>query len=174
MRTVSAFSMQFTVSAQYAAMTNAIAEERSRKSIWAGLGFGGSQCSLFLTYALLFWYGSTLVAKGDVTFEEMMTAILTLMLGALGLGTALADVGDQTEGMKAAARIFLAIEDGHRSPIDGLSMTGLKPGAPPGHLPSTSTNKNSPTSRAQGRIELKNVTFRYPSRPDTEVAFCPT
>ncbi len=166
MRTVSAFSMQFTVSAQYAGMTNKIAEERCRKSIWAGLGFGGSQCSLFLTYALLFWYGSKLIDKGDVSFEEMMTAILTLMLGALGLGTALADMGDQKEGMKAAARIFRAIEEGQKSPIDGLSMTGLKPGAASPPLPST---KGSPTSRAKGRIELKNVTFRYPSRPDTEV-----
>ena len=100
MRTVSAFSMQFTVSAQYAAMTQKITDTRCRRSVWAGLGFGGAQCSLFLTYAMLFWYGSTLISKGKITFENMMTAILTLMLGALGLGTALADMGDQKEGVK--------------------------------------------------------------------------
>ncbi len=35
-----------------------------------------------------------------------MTAILCLMLGALGLGTAFADMGDQKEGLQAAHRIF--------------------------------------------------------------------
>ena len=65
-------------------MTLKISEERIKRSLWAGLGFGGAQCSLFCTYALLFWYGSTLVANNDITFEQMMTAILTLMLGALG------------------------------------------------------------------------------------------
>ena len=55
-------------------------------SLLAGIGFGGSQFSLFLTYALLFWYGSTLIMNGEVNFEGMMTTILCLMLGALGLG----------------------------------------------------------------------------------------
>lgn len=36
----------------------------------------------------------------------MMTAILVLMLGALGLGTALSDMGDQKAGLQAAHRIF--------------------------------------------------------------------
>ena len=34
-----------------------------------------------------------------------MTAILTLMLGALGLGTALADMGDQKEGVKVGPQM---------------------------------------------------------------------
>jgi hypothetical protein len=36
----------------------------------------------------------------------MMTAILSLMLGALGLGQALTDLGDQKTGLAAAKRIF--------------------------------------------------------------------
>jgi hypothetical protein len=52
---------------------------------------------MFCTYALLFWYGSTLIANNEVSFEEMMQAILCLMLGALGLGQALNGIGDQKE-----------------------------------------------------------------------------
>ena len=49
-------------------------------------------------------------------------------------------------------RIFNSIDDGVNSPIDGLSQAGAKP-----------------PQRAQGKIELRNVSFRYPSRPDVEV-----
>jgi hypothetical protein len=38
------------------------------------------------------------------------------------------------------------------SPIDGLSAEGVKP-----------------VDHPQGRIEFRDVSFSYPSRPDTEV-----
>ena len=41
--------------------------------------------TMFLTYAMLFWYGSILIQRGEVTFKELMISILTLMLGALGM-----------------------------------------------------------------------------------------
>lgn len=81
-----------------------------------------------------------------------MTAILSLMLGALGLGTALNDLGDQKDGLKAAKRIFDAVAEGESSCIDGLSNEGTRP-----------------PQRPTGRIELKNVNFFYPTRPDAKV-----
>ena len=74
------------------------------------------------------------------------------MLGALGLGQAMNDIGDQKEGLLAAKRIFDSIDAGAASTIDGLSKTGLRFDKP-----------------VEGRIELKNVTFRYPTRPDAVV-----
>jgi len=61
---------------------------------------------------------------------------------------------DQKQGLLAAARIFESIEESKLSPIDGLCTEGQRPAL-----------------RAVGRIELKNVTFRYPTRPDVEVTF---
>ena len=152
MRTVSAFSMQHKVSEHYARITNDLAMARAQRAIVGGFGFGGSQAALFLTYALLFWYGATLIKSGEISFLQLMSSILTLMLGALGLGTALGDLGDQTAGLQTAARIFKLIDDGAASPIDGLATTGVRP-----------------SDKAVGRIELKNVNFRYPTRPDVRV-----
>ena len=152
MRTVSAFSMQSTVTSDYIKLTRAESTARASRSWVAGLGLGLSQALMMWTYALLFWYGSTLIKKDEVTFEDMMTSILSLMLGALGLGQALIGLSDQKEGLPAAKRIFDAIEGATRSPCDGLSSTGLVP-----------------SSQTAGKIELKNVTFRYPSRPGVEV-----
>ena len=57
-------------------------------------------------------YGAQLLIEGKVTFVEMETAIFTLMLGALGLGIAFADLGDQQEGLNVANRVFKSIEEG--------------------------------------------------------------
>ena len=87
-----------------------------------------------------------------MNFEEMMRALFCIMFGAMGMGAALADMGDQKLGMQAADRIFDAIREAKESPIDGLGEAGTML-----------------ASRAEGAIELRNVHFRYPTRPDVEV-----
>lgn len=57
-------------------------------------------------------YGSTLIIDNKITFVELMTAMLSLMLGALGLGQALNDLGDQKEGLEAAGRVFHTVAEG--------------------------------------------------------------
>ena len=92
----------------------------------------------------------------------MMTAILCLMLGALGLGQALADVGDQKEGVLAAHRIFKAVEEGHNSPIDGLSDNNLERLA-------DKSGEAGKYRKAKGQLVFKDISFRYPTRQDAVV-----
>jgi ATP-binding cassette subfamily B (MDR/TAP) protein 1 len=152
MRTVCSYSLQYKISGQYAELTKAVAEDRKGRSLQAGVGFGASQMTMFCTYALLFWYGSTLIKSGEINFEQLMTAMMALMLGAFGLGTALGDVADQAQGLEAAKRVFTAIDAAKLSPTDGLSATGTVP-----------------AHRCAGKIEFRNVTFAYPSRKKINV-----
>ena len=152
MRTVSAFSMHFKVIQEYGARTWEVSQRRQIFMSRAGFFFGVSNGITFSTYAFLFYIGSTLIKNNEMNFEEMMTALFCIMFGAMGMGAALADVGDQKLGMQAADRIFDAVRAAEESPIDGLSQAGVI-------LP----------SRAKGSIELKGVHFRYPTRPDVEV-----
>lgn len=92
-RTVSAFTMQHEVVKQYGALTQVDSDDKVKRSMGAGFGHGGAQLSMFGSYALLFWYGSTLILEGDITFENMMIAIMTLMLATFGLGAAMSDLG---------------------------------------------------------------------------------
>lgn len=154
MRTVSAFSMQQKIANSYLEGTLAVSITRQWRSIYGGIASGFSLASMFFTYALLFYYGSRLILNGEIGFQDLMVAILGLLLGALGLGQALNDITDQQKGLEAAKRIFDTIEESKRSPIDGLSSKGINPGT--GH-------------RAKGLIELKNVSFRYPTRPDAKI-----
>jgi len=82
-----------------------------------------------------------------------MIAMMTLMLGAMGIGNALNDMGDQQVALEVSAKIFAVIDESKQSPIDGLSITGIIP----------------EMQRATGRIELVDVDFRYPTRPDVQV-----
>jgi hypothetical protein len=50
--------------------------------------------------------GAYLITRGQLTFEDEYLAMVVLMLGAMGLGNALSDIGDQQEAAKAAGRIF--------------------------------------------------------------------
>ena len=102
---------------------------------------------MFCTYAFLFWYGGKLIESNEISFENMMRALFCIMFGAMGMGSALADLGDQEEGLLAANRIFQAVEDSEKSPIDGLSESGQQ------------LNK-----RSEGKIAFKNVNFAYPNR----------
>ena len=81
MRTVAAFSVQFKVAEDYAESTRVQRDTRIKRSHVAGVGFGFAQATNFFTYALLFWYGASLVASGEIQFVDLMVAILTLMLG---------------------------------------------------------------------------------------------
>ena len=152
MRTVNAFSMQEKISNKYAAATRMVAEKRSSRAFLAGAAFGLANSSQYLTYSLLFWYGSKLISSGEVNFVNMMTSLLSLMMGAVGLGSAINEMGDQQEGFLAAKRIFQSSEEGEKSLIDSLSKDGITPSSP-----------------SRGNIEFKNVNFSYPERPEFQV-----
>lgn len=40
-------------------------------------------------------YGAKLILNDEITFRQLMTAIMSLMLGTFGLGSAMSDMGDQ-------------------------------------------------------------------------------
>lgn len=151
-RTVNSLSLQFKVSRLYNQQTQILAQERENRSIIAGIGFGGSNLCLFSTYALLFWYGAQLIVDGQITFLQLLTAMMTLMLGAFGLGAAMTDLGDQKEGLLAAKRVFDYVDTSKSEPLDGMSIEGIVP-----------------ASGTISQIEFKHISFTYPTRKDVQI-----
>lgn len=152
----------------YNSISRQAALERERRGFIAGIGFGGSQAVEMGTYGLVFWcvinsqhricllklcrYGARLIVKDEITFLQLFTAILTLMMGTFGLGVALQDLGDQKAGVMAAKRVFRYIDEAQADPLDGLSSDGRILG-----------------EKAVGKIEFKNVSFAYPTRRNVQV-----
>ena len=82
----------------------------------------------------------------------MSIAFLCLLFAGLGvMATVLESIG-RSKGLEAASRIFASIDVSASSPIDPLNPTGLRP-----------------SKRAAGHLDIKNVFFSYPTRPDVIV-----
>ena len=152
MRTVTAFSVQFKMSNMYSSISHKKTEKYKQKAWITGLAKGVAEFTTNGVFAVLFYYAGVLLTANEFAFGDIMRAILALMFASFGLGQALADLGDLKEATEAANRIFIDIENGDKAPIDGLSQEGEKP-----------------KEHARGAIELCDVSFAYPTRPDIKV-----
>ncbi|CAN8311937.1 unnamed protein product [Cochlearia groenlandica] len=107
-----------------------------------GLGLGSMHCVLFLSWALLVWYTSTVVHKGIANGGESFTTMLNVVIAGLALGQAAPDISTFIRARAAAYPIFQMIEQKKEA------KTGRKLG------------------KVDGEICFKDVSFAYPSRPD--------
>lgn len=126
-----------------------------RKSIATATQAGLLYFIAFSANALAFWQGSTKIADAvasggsGVTVGNTYTVILVLVDASL----IISQVAPFLQSFDAAAVAFKKLEkDINRpSPIDGTADGGLMPGA------------------VSSDIEFRNVSFRFPSRPDKPI-----
>ena len=64
-----------------------------------------------LTYALFFWFGCILIQSGAISFHDLIAAMNSLLLGAVGTGIAVRNIFNLEEGSAAGSRMFLFLED---------------------------------------------------------------
>ncbi|CAG8514236.1 2992_t:CDS:2, partial [Diversispora eburnea] len=94
-----------------------------------------------------FWYGSTLIIDGELTPGGVVNVFFAVIIGALSLGNIAPDIQSFSFATGASSKIFEAI---HRVPsIDTESEEGEK-------------------VELKGHIQLKNISFIYPSRPTVQ------
>ncbi|KAL0036182.1 hypothetical protein WJX79_007336 [Trebouxia sp. C0005] len=104
---------------------------------------------IFAVYAVGFWYGGREIAKGDLTFTEMLKVFFCIAFSAFGLASAQQAFPDITKASGAVKRVFAVID------------------RVPSILPNTSTGAQP--KQGGGSVELRNVSFRYPARPEVQV-----
>ncbi|ETP30236.1 hypothetical protein F442_20704 [Phytophthora nicotianae P10297] len=114
-----------------------------------GVALGFSSFIVFATYALVFWYGGKLVDGGNITFSKLIRTLMAIMMSAQGVGQAASFLGDSDNAVKAGKAI-VALKN-IEPPIDSFDESGLRP------------------TQLEGKIEFKNITFRYPTRPEMTV-----
>lgn len=154
-RVVRALGAESKVAADYArAVSVATALQRSH-----GFGYGVSRMGLgtarALSTATVLFLGEMARRSGRVEAEALVSFVFYLAF----VNGAAFDVGDQVakveEALGAGAAAF---EVATRTPQ-------WKGSAPPSALESSGASAAAVANEARGLVELKNVTFSYPSRP---------
>ncbi|XP_068643273.1 putative ABC transporter B family member 8 [Aristolochia californica] len=133
----------------------------ARKKAWlAGIGIGSAQCLTFLCWALDFWYGGRLVEARQISAGDVFKTFFVLV----STGKVIAEAGSMTtdlaKGATAVASVFEVLDRQSRMQ-PGSDQVGGNP-------------KGTRLEKISGRIELKKVDFRYPSRPQNLILreFC--
>ena len=110
---------------------------------------GGMFLVLYLNYGLAFWMGSRFLVDGQLALSQILTILMSIMIGAFALGNVAPNAQAFTTAISAAAKIFNTID--RVSPLDPTSEQGLK------------------LEHVEGNVELRNIKHIYPSRPEVTV-----
>lgn len=147
-RTITAFSSQKRILTLFRESLQGPQKESVRQSWFSGVGLFSSQFLAAASTALAYWYGGRLLVQGLISPERLFQAFLVLLFTAYTIADAGSMTKDLSRGSNAVRSVFAILD----------RITEINPG----NSLMPDTKKNS----IRGRVELKNVFFAYPSRPD--------
>jgi ATP-binding cassette subfamily B (MDR/TAP) protein 1 len=111
--------------------------------------FAASQSLVFPCIALGFWYGGTLIAKGEYTMFQFFVCFQSIVFGAQSAATIFSFSPDMGKAKHAAEVLKTLFE--RKPEIDSWSDEGEK------------------VTEIEGHVEFRDVHFRYPTRPQQPV-----
>ncbi|MBA0859917.1 hypothetical protein Goshw_012032 [Gossypium schwendimanii] len=148
-RTVASFCAEEKVMQLYKKKCEGPMKTGIRQGLISGSGFGLAFFLLFSVYATSFYAGAQLVEHGQATFTDVFQVFLALTMAAVGISQSSSFAPDSNKAKIAAASIFAIID--RQSKIDPSDESGM-------------TLEN-----VKGNMELRDVSFKYPSRPDIQI-----
>ncbi|ORX76878.1 P-loop containing nucleoside triphosphate hydrolase protein [Anaeromyces robustus] len=113
-----------------------------------GISLGLVFCIVYSSFSIAFIMGTRYIRDGKMTYGEVLSVFMGIMMGAMNLSGVGATLSKFSEATGAATIIYNIIE---RKPLINTDE---------GYIP------DEPT---EGHIEFQDVHFNYPSRPDVEV-----
>ncbi|CAM0882242.1 unnamed protein product [Alopecurus aequalis] len=145
-RTVVSFNGEKQATALYNALIKKTYKATVLEGIVTGLGIGCIFAVVFCSYSLAFWYGARLIISKGYTGGQVINVVFAILTGSMAIGNASPSISAIAEGQSAAHRLFEII---NRKPkIDITDTSGIV------------------LQDIKGDVELKNVFFRYPARPE--------
>ncbi|XP_031794384.1 ATP-dependent translocase ABCB1-like [Sarcophilus harrisii] len=120
-----------------------------KKAITANISMGIAFLLIYASYALAFWYGTSLILSNEYSIGQVLTVFFSILMGAYSIGQASPNIAAFANARGAACEIFRIIDN--NPTIDSYSMNGHKP------------------DNIKGNLEFKNVHFTYPSRKEVKI-----
>ncbi|KAJ8353932.1 hypothetical protein SKAU_G00214990 [Synaphobranchus kaupii] len=119
-RTVIAFSGQRKEIERYHRNLEDAKNVGVKKAITGNIALGLTFLIIYLSYALAFWYGSTLIIAGEYTIGSMLAVFFAVIIGAFALGQTTPNIQSFASARGAAHKVYAI--------IDHLMMFGEAPG----------------------------------------------
>ncbi|EDL84316.1 rCG41101 [Rattus norvegicus] len=120
-----------------------------KKAITANISIGIAYLLVYASYALAFWYGTSLVLSNEYSIGQVLTVFFSILLGTFSIGHLAPNIEAFANARGAAYEIFKIIDN--EPSIDSFSTKGHKPDS------------------IMGNLEFKNVYFNYPSRSEVKI-----
>ncbi|KAI6828975.1 multidrug resistance protein [Hortaea werneckii] len=150
MTTVHAFFLQPLMAQRYDEHLAEAETAGMKKSANYGIMFSTQFFCIYAGYGLAFWRGIAMYASGEIDQPgKIVTVIFALILAAIAMSQIAFQIVAITKAASAASELFTIID--RESAIDPLSEEGIVP------------------DTCAGNIEVRNIAFSYPSRPDSLV-----
>ncbi|XP_017980794.1 PREDICTED: ABC transporter B family member 4 [Theobroma cacao] len=115
----------------------------------AGLGLGVVMLIIFCSYALAVWFGGKMILEKGYTGGQVLNVIIAVLTGSMSLGQASPCMSAFAAGQAAAFKMFETIK--RKPEIDSYDTRGKI------------------FEDIRGDIELRDVNFSYPARPDEQI-----
>lgn len=156
-RTVKTFEGEYKEICAYKSQIVDARKVNIKRNMFSGIGFGLLWFFIYASYALAFWFGVGLVLKNyageeaysNYTPGNMITIFFSIMMGSMNIGLAAPYIEAFGIAKGACAKVFKIIEQ----------VPTINPIEPKGR------NLNQPLVH----IELRDVSFKYPSREEVLV-----
>lgn len=149
-KTVHAFWAQEKIVAKYDTYLNDAFKKAKKKSGVYGVLFSTEYFLVLAGTALAFWQGSRMYQSGEIqSVGTVFTVVLSVTLGSTAMSLVAPQIQSITNASSAAAELFSIIDK--KSELDPLATEGLQP------------------DTCRGDIEVKNLSFAYPTRPSAQV-----
>ncbi|KAL6610597.1 hypothetical protein ACP70R_040566 [Stipagrostis hirtigluma subsp. patula] len=145
-KTVVSFNGEKKAIAQYNNLIKKAYQGAVKEGAIQGFGMGLFSFIQFSTFGLIIWYGTKLSLDRGYSGADILNILMAIMIGARSLGDAIPCISAFEEGRLGAYRLFKTIK--RRPEIDYDNTTGIM------------------LEDIKGEVELKDVFFSYPSRPD--------
>ena len=143
-RTVASLTREREVWGQYHGQIVAQEARSLRAVMQSAVLYAASQSFMFLAIALGFWYGGTLIGRGEYSLFQFFLCFNAVIFGSQSAGALFSLAPDMSKSRQAASEMKTLFD--RRPKIDSRSSQGVA--VPAMH----------------GRIEFRDVHFRYPTR----------
>ena len=151
-KTIFSFNFQKNAVEMYLDLLHTENTDAIFSSIWKGFFLGMGAFAVYACFATVFHYSKKWILDFSLNFNDFLLCLSPILLMILGISEGLNGISDYPKAKKAFISVFKTMKT-------------------PSNIPpflKDNENKIEPEN-LKGKIEFRNVTFAYPTKPDIDV-----